>query len=71
MIGLWIEAMTDNRAYLAAEHDYHMIWDDEDRIIYIASLYKRLEKFGDMDYNIYPKEVFGEGDTNTASDNAE
>ena len=71
MIGLWIEAMTDTRAYLAAEYDYHMIWDDEDRIIYIASLYKRLEKLGEMDYNTYPKELFDEGDTDTTDDNAE
>ena len=54
--------MTD-KAYLAAEHDYYSIYNEEDRIIYIASLYKRLEKLGEMDYKTYPKELFDEGDT--------
>jgi len=54
--------MTD-KAYLAAEFDYHMISNDDDRIIYLASLYKRLEKLGEMDYKIYPEGLFDEGDT--------
>ena len=61
--------MTD-KAYLAAEYDFNVIFNDEDRIIYIASLYKRLEKLGEMDYTIYPKELFDESNTSTQSSNA-
>ena len=51
-----------DKAYLAAEYDYHMIPKDEDRINYIASLYIKLYNAGLMDYKIYPKELFGEDD---------
>jgi hypothetical protein len=51
-----------DKAYLAAEYDYHMIPKDEDRINYIASLYIKLYNAGLMDYKIYPSELFGEDD---------
>jgi hypothetical protein len=64
--------MSTDKAYLAAEFDYHMISKDEDRIIYLASLYKRLEKLGEMDYKIYPEGLFDvEDKPNLQSSNAE
>ena len=49
-----------------------MIHKDEDRIIYLASLYKRLEKLGEMDYKIYPEGLFDvEDKPNLQSSNAE
>lgn len=80
MTGLWIEAMTDEQyekqkrwlmAYRAAEFDVHAMYDSEDLIFYIAGLLVKLDDAGLMDYNIYPEELFDEGNTNTTDDNAE
>jgi hypothetical protein len=50
--------MTINKAYLAAEFDYHMMYKRADMINYLTSLYKLLDKHGLMDYSDYPKELF-------------
>ena len=54
----------NDKAYLAAEFDYHMLNRGEDMIRYLASLYIKLDSVGLMDYKIYPQGLFDEGDTN-------
>lgn len=50
--------MTTDKAYLAAEFDYHMMYKRADMIKYLTGLYKLLDKHGLMDYSDYPKELF-------------
>ena len=55
---------------LMAEYDYYAIYKDSDMINYLAHLYKEMDKAGIFSGE-YLEELFDEGDTDTASDNAE
>lgn len=65
--------MTIDKAYLAAEFDYHMMYNRADMINYLAHLYNLLDKHELMDYSDYPKELFDveEGQPDSTSDATE
>ncbi len=62
--------MTTDKAYLAAEFDYHMMYKRADMINYLTGLYKLLDKHGLMDYNDYPKELFDVEESKPSSEDS-
>lgn len=52
--------------YLMAEYDRHMIPDEDDYLLFIASMYHR----AGMRMDTYPKELFDEQDKPSSTSNA-